>query len=281
VLEIPRGRVKVAGQAVPVLPPAAELAIAVVFVWLALVAMILIHGGIGISWDALNHQVYLGWSADAARFDRDVMPAAYQTYQFPYLYWPLYRLALGNFSGMQAGIVLVSLQMITVPPAWIVARSCMPEASWFGTAMRLMGVGLAFLSGLVLSLFTSTSNDLLAAAPLLWAIAAVFPYAARSDAQRLPYGAVVLSGALGGLSVACKLSNGPLVLLLPLLWVTPPQGWRRRVAAGIFGSIAIVLAFALAYGTWGIQLWKLHGNPIYPFADAWFAHLRTALGWAP
>jgi len=47
----------------------------------------------------------------------------------------------------------------------------MPGSGADDVAMRFMAVLLAFLSGVVLSLFDSTSNDLLAAAPLVWSVA--------------------------------------------------------------------------------------------------------------
>ena len=45
------------------------------------------------------------------------------------------------------------------------------RAHWFDVAMRLLAVALAFMSGVILSLFDSTSNDLMAAVPLVWALA--------------------------------------------------------------------------------------------------------------
>ena len=63
-------------------------------------------GEIGISWDALNHHIYLGWTAEHPRFDKDFVAAGYQAYQFPYLYWPVYKLAAGGWSGAAAGVVL-------------------------------------------------------------------------------------------------------------------------------------------------------------------------------
>jgi hypothetical protein len=38
-------------------------------------------GQIGLSWDALNHHIYLGWMAEHPRFDRDFLAASYQAYQ--------------------------------------------------------------------------------------------------------------------------------------------------------------------------------------------------------
>ena len=62
--------------------------------WLVFISVPISLGGIGLSWDGLNHQMYLGWVADRPRFDKDYMAASMQSYQFPYLYWPLYKLAI-------------------------------------------------------------------------------------------------------------------------------------------------------------------------------------------
>ena len=131
-------------------------------------------GQIGISWDMLNHHIYLGWAAEHPRFDRDYLAASYQGYQFPYLYWPLYKLAVGGASGVTAGLVLALLHLVTVPPVWLLARVCIPGEQWFDVGMRTVAVAVAFSSGVVLSLFDSTSNDLMAAAPLVWALAFAF-----------------------------------------------------------------------------------------------------------
>jgi hypothetical protein len=147
--------------------------------------------------------------------------------------------------------------------------------------MRLLGVKLAFSSGLVISLFHSTSNDMLATAPLLWAVALVFPGAASSSRQPVAAWKVLVSGLLGGVSVALKLSNGPLVLLLPLLWLLLPGDTAGRLKAAAFGCLAVLVGCAVAYSPWAWQLWKLGGNPIYPMFDQWFAPVRAAAGWQP
>ena len=261
-------------------PPGVELLVVTVLVWLALAGMPWERGQLGISWDALNHQIYLGWTAEASRFGLDVLPAAYQTYQYPYLYWPLYKLAVSGFTGPQAAVVLATLHMACVPPLWLVARMCIPEASWFGAWMRLLAVALAFTSGLIVSLFHSTSNDLLAAIPLLWAFAMSLGNVTRAPAVPST-SSVVISGLLGGLSIAFKLSNGPLALLLPLLWMLAPGTVTARCRQTIWGCVAILAGFGIAYAPWGWQLWELHGNPIYPFADGWAAQLRPWFGRAP
>lgn len=238
-------------------------------------------GQIGISWDMLNHHIYLGWTAEHPRFGRDYLAASYQAYQYPYLYWPVYKLAVGGASGVTAGIVLALLHLVSVPPVWLLARVCIPGEQWFDAGMRAVAVLLAFTSSVVLSLFDSTSNDLMAAAPLVWALALAFlPMDPKQPQWVTVNRAVVLSGLFVGVSVAFKLSNVPLAILLPLIWLLHAGTFGQRVGRLVWGGLATVTGYAVAYGYWGWQLWVHFGNPVYPFFDPQFAFLRELLGWA-
>jgi hypothetical protein len=191
-------------------------------------------------------------------------------------------MAAAGWSGVAAGAVLASLQAIAVAPVWMLARTCVPGASVFDVAMRALAVALAFSSAIVLSAFGVSMNDLLAAVPLLAAVAlAVEPAVrvrdmGRSVAQRY----VVLSGLCAGLAVALKLSNAPLAIGMPLLWLLCGRTLRTRIAAALAGSLAALAGFLVAYGYWGWLLWRHFGNPLYPFLDPWFSLLRGWLGWA-
>lgn len=265
----------------PVPAPRAELAALLLLAWAALAAVPVVLGGIGLGWDALNHHVYLGWVADAPRFDRDYLGANYQGYQYPYLYWPLYKLMALGVDGVVAGVVLDSLYLTVVPALWMIGRAVAPGRSWEALALRVLGVALAFLSGAVLSHLDSTSNDMLAAVPLVWAVACALRAFEPDDGGWLRRHAALLSGVFAGMAVAFKLSNGPLVLVLPLLWVAPGPGLGRRLRAAVLGSGATLASFLACYGWWGWQLWLQFGNPLYPFHGPTFTLLRRTLGIGP
>ena len=251
-----------------------------VLVWFAFISIPLSLGQIGISWDALNHHIYLGWTAEHPRFDRDFLAASYQSYQFPYLYWPVYKLSQSGLSGAWSGVALATLNWLAVPPVWMIARTCMPGHQWFDVVMRFLAVILAFMSILVLSLFDSTSNDLSAAIPLVWALAFALQALDKSHPQRFSTStAVLVSGLLAGISVACKLSNGPIAILLPCLWLFSALTVKVKISNIILGSSGALAGFILAYGYWGWQLWRNFGNPVYPFFDSFFSPLRLILGW--
>jgi hypothetical protein len=243
-----------------------------------------LQGQTDIIWDALNHHFYLGWVAEQSRFDRDFAAAGYQAYQYPYLYWPAYKLAMANASGVTAGVVLALLQSLAVPPVWLLARCVCPGPALEDIALRWLGVALAFSSGVTLSLLATTSNDLLAAIPLLWALAFGMMAAEAGDGitPRRRLALIALSGALGGLSVAFKLSNGPLALVLTVLWLwAPGDGFALAARRLVVGGAATLLTFAVALAPWSWQLWQHFGNPLYPFYDSFFEPLRAATGWQP
>lgn len=259
-----------------------ELGALVLAAWVAFASIPLGLGGIGLGWDALNHHVYLGWIADQPRFDRDFLAASYQAFQYPYLYWPFFKLFQSGISGAWAGVVLVSFNVLVIPALWLLARVCVPERSWYGVAMRWLAVILAFLTAVILSLFDATPNDVMASIPLVWAIAvALEPWDAQKPEWMTVRRAMLLSGFFAGAAVAFKLSNGPLVVLMPLLWWLHGPSWRRRFLNVTWGSIATLAGFLVFYGYWGWQLWVHYGDPVYPFYDNWFAPLRVLLGRQP
>lgn len=260
-----------------------ELPAVLLIAWLVFISIPLSLGYIGLSWDALNHHIYLGWTAEQQRFDRDFWAASSQSYQFPYLYWPVYKMAVSGFSGAAAGVVLASLDLFAVPPVWMLSRVCIPGPGVFEMLLRVTAVIMAFMTGVVMSLFDSTSNDLLAAVPLLWAIALAFwPLRISNKTKKSPaLRYVVLSGLLAGASVAFKLSNGPVALLMPLLWLLHGNGLWQRLKWTALGCVTTLIGCSMVYSPWGWQLWQHFGNPIYPQFDAAFESLRVASGWRP
>ncbi|WP_146039305.1 MULTISPECIES: hypothetical protein [unclassified Variovorax] len=235
-----------------------------------LVLVPVLGGGMGLSWDAVNHQIYLGWIADRSRFDLDVWAAATQSFQFPYLYWPAYKLYSSGAGSMQAGVTLAALQCTCVPAVWMLARVCVPEHSWFGTSMRATAMAMAFASSVILSMFNTTANDLLSAVPLIWAIA-LASLMFSNDAKPRSTMALYLSvGVLCGVSVAFKLSNGPIAVSVPLLFLVQADGRRRRLAAALGAYVAMLFSFALIYTPWGWELASRFGNPIFPLLNSMF-----------
>ena len=220
----------------------------------------------GWSWDALNHHVYLGLTAEHPRWHLDVLAANYQAYVYPYLYWPTYRISLIEGDGLKVLMLWSAAQSaMLLPPIWLAAyRLLSPSnmAPWELPLARGAACALAYSSAIVLLAVTMSSNDLLATMPLLWALAL---HLGQPQSGRRAF----TCAALWGVSTAFKWSNG---LMLPVLFFwwwqasTPHFPLRRGVAI----TIGAAVGFGVAYLPWGIQLWQVTGNPFYPYFQALF-----------
>ncbi len=244
---------------------AIELALLTLLAAATAAALPLSAGYFAWSWDALNHHIYLGMTAEHPRWDLDVIAANYQTYQYPYLYWPVYRLSLLDTTGAWVGAGWSAFQAaMLLPPVWWICLRLLPQqgAVLSGWLERSVACLLAFMSLVVLAGVESTANDPLAAVPVLWALALSLELPARRWQA-------AAAAALLGVSAALKLSNG-LFLPLLLVWLWTPGGprlpWRRALALGLgYG-----LGFGLLYAPWGWQLWRNTGNPFYPYMAQYF-----------
>lgn len=242
-----------------------ELVAITVMAAAAVASVPLVAGHWGWSWDALNHHIYLGLISETPRWHLDASAASSQGWQFPYLYWPIYRLSLLPIEGATAGALWGAFTTaLLVLPVWVISRHLLPtnEGALQATFERTAACVLALGSVVVLSSLGSTANDPLAAMPLLWAVALMTTPNA-SD------GRAGAAAALWGASCALKLSNG-LALPLMLVWwwqsVDRPFPLRRGLCLGI-GALT---GFSLAYAPWGWQLWRETGNPFYPYFQSFF-----------
>jgi hypothetical protein len=236
----------------------------------ALAAALPLHAGVwGWSWDALNHHVYLGLISESPRWHLDVTPASGQSWQYPYLYWPVYRLSLLPLHGAVLGALWGAfLCILIVPPVWLISLRLLAVArqaedvSVQAIFERGAACALSLLSLVVLSSLGTTANDPLATVPLLWALALM---AAPMPSNR----SAAAAAALWGISSAFKLSNALAIPLLLVWWWRGP-GWPFALRRGIGIGAGAGVGFALAYAPWGWQLWHQMGNPFYPFFQSLF-----------
>jgi hypothetical protein len=226
----------------------------------------------------MNHHVYLGLIAEHPRWDRDVVAASFQGYQYPYLYWPVYRMSLIDARGAVVGAMWAAAQAaLLLPPVWVLSRRLLAPggyrlAPWkvAGAAERMLACAMAFMSVVLLSSLETTANDLLAAVPLVWAFAVM---AASPSSDRR----AALAAGLWGVSAALKLSNAIFLPLLMVWWVVGDRGnggWLRGFALAAGATVG----FGVVYAPWGWQLWRVTGNPFYPYFGTLFSATAGAGG---
>jgi hypothetical protein len=228
----------------------------------------------------MNHHVYLGLIAEQPRWDLDVVAASFQGYQYPYLYWPVYRMSLLEGSGAVVGAAWAAAQAaLLLPPVWVFSRRLLAlgdgrSTAWsvLGATERALACALAFTSVVLLSSLETTANDLLAAVPLVWAFAVM---AGTPGSERR----LALAAGLWGASAALKLSNAMFLPLLLVWWVAGDYGsrggWLRR---GLALAAGAAVGFGIVYAPWGWQLWRVTGNPFYPYFGALFGAAGSSGG---
>lgn len=225
--------------------------------WLIMISVPLLAGGVGLSWDAFNHHIYLGWAADGHRLTTDFMAAGSQSYQYPYLYWPAYKLMGFGFSGNAAALTLCTLQALTIPPLWLISRHLINGEHLVDRLTRLMAVVLGVTSPLVLAVLPTTSNDLLSGIPLMWALSLLL--SENSSKVR-----ALISGSLIGLSIAFKLSNAPIALALPLPILLSSSGLDEKLKQLAVLIASSLMGYIIGYFPWGYQLYRAFGDFYYP-----------------
>jgi hypothetical protein len=233
----------------------------------AAMAAIPLHAGVwGWSWDALNHHVYLGLISESPRWELDVLAASIQGYQYPYLYWPVYRLAQLPIDGATAGAIWsVFLALMLVPPVWLSSLRLLARPGEAAQALfeRTVATALALSSVVVLSALNTTANDALAAVPLLWAVALML-VPNPSDRR------AALAAALWGVAMAFKLSAIVAAPLLLLWWWRQAAPLLALLRRGLMMAGASAAGYAVTHAPWGWQLWQQTGNPVYPLLPSLF-----------
>jgi len=220
-------------------------------------------GMVGLSWDTLNHHIYLGMTAERPRWHLDAFAAGSQTYQYPYLYWPIYRLSLLDLPAnvfWQIWSAVVAL--LVVPPMWLIVRALIPSCApwWKSASVRLTALSMSVISLPVIFSIQTTSNDIFASSPVLWALAL---FCSRDSSVWPQRGGAFLLGV----ATAFKLSN---IVFWPLLLTMSGHLFPLKQAAARLASVfaVAIVGYGIAYAPWGLQLFRETGNPFYPFLMA-------------
>ena len=215
--------------------------------------------GKDVSWDVLNHHLYLPFSLFSGRFATDLFAAGPQSYQNPLAYLPFYALARPGLPSWLVGTLMAVGHAAVAMPLWALAERLWPLAgdrSW-----RWIALALAWLSPVFLLMVGTSSTDPWSNVLVLASLAALL-----AGSPKL----VVWSGVLMALALAVKLTN--VVFALPLLALAVWR-WRTGQATGASLLAALgtgLLVLVLTIGPWAWWLWGSFGNPFFPLFNHWF-----------
>lgn len=225
------------------------LAMGFLLAWVALT-------GRDLSWDVVNHHLYLPYSLLSGRYRVDLFGAGPQSYQNPVGYLPFYFLAQPGVPSWAAGLLLTLLHGLCIWPLYRLTLRLWgpgPEARWW----RALGLVLALFTPAFLLVVGTSSIDPISSLLVLTALAIVM----RDHPGALE---LALAGACLGIAVAIKPVNAPFTIgiaaVFALRCLIGQLRWRHLALLIVSAStVALLLA-----GPWAYWLWSTFGNPIFP-----------------
>lgn len=217
------------------------------------------------NWDLRNYHYYnvYAWLNDRYLFD--IAPAQRQTFLNPVLDLPYYGLVqVLNDMPRLVSALMGAWQGLNYYVLWRIARLLLVVEGAPG--FSLLAAGLATLIGAtgsaLLPVLGSTMNDAPATTLVLAAVFLLLRDVKNGDSGSSRV--VWLAGGLTGLAVGLKLTMAGYALAL-VVSLAPFYGFRRFVPQAFRFCLAAGLGGILADGFFLWSMWRLFGNPLFPF----------------
>lgn len=241
----------------PVVQPTILLPVAVALGSLLAGAIYTWFVGEDVNWDWMNYHEYNVWAVVNDRYGIDAMPAGFQTYFNPLVYFPIYYLR--HFLPLPWGMMIVgAVHGLNLLLIYFLARELlrdMATASAIGAAVLIAAVG-----PMTLSEVGTSFSDILTALPILAGCGLIL---SANESSRRRY---VLAGLLIGAAVGLKLTNAVYAIGAAAAVLAASRPVLATLCLGAGGAIG-----ALATGgAWSLMLWREFGNPVFPMFNAVF-----------
>lgn len=209
------------------------------------------------NWDWQNYHEYNVWAVLTGRYHVDALPAGFQTYFNPAIYFPVYYLRhdlpapiglaiIGAVHGLNLWLIYVTTRVALARGAtWPVIMASLLIAAT--GAMTLSEVGTSF-------------SDIVTSLPIIGGVILLM------RAEERPRIAALLAGVLIGAAVGLKLTNVVFAIgaAAAVLASTRPLVMTLWLAiGGMIGAVA-------TGGAWSLMLWRETGNPIFPLFNGVF-----------
>ena len=213
--------------------------------------------GEDVNWDWQNYHEYNVWAVINGRYGVDALPAGFQTYFNPAVYFPVYYLR--HLLPLPYGLMIMgAVHGLNLLLIYFLVRVLLREAataSAIGASILIAAVG-----PMTLSEVGTSFSDILTALPILAGCVLIL------SADRSHHGRYVLAGLLIGAAVGLKLTNVVYALGAAAAVLAASRPLQATLCLGVGGAVG-----ALATGgAWGLMLWREMGNPIFPLFNAVF-----------
>lgn len=218
--------------------------------------------GKDVSWDLINHHLYLPFAWWTGRHAADLYAAGPQSYQVPLGYLPLHALVEARLPDWGVGLALATLHALAAWPLWHLARALWPGPDQF--RWRALAVAMGLVTPVFLVYAGTSSMDPLTCVLVLAALAWVW-------GDRPQAGPAMLAGVAFGAAVGLKPTNLVLVPALLAVLLLRTAAGLARPRAMLAGAAAAVGTSVALIGPWSWWLWSTYGNPALPFLNDRFA----------
>ena len=123
------------------------------------------------SWDFVNHQLYLPYAWLGGRIRTDVFGAGPQSYQNPLGYFPIYVLIKCGLPAWLIGVLLGAAHALLVWPLDRIGRLFWPTPTPIDLAFRLLSLALCCVAPILLIHVGTVSTDPITNVMVVWSIA--------------------------------------------------------------------------------------------------------------
>ena len=207
------------------------------------------------NWDWQNYHEYNVWAILNDRYGTDVLPAGFQTYFSPVVYFPVYYLR--HFLPAPYGSLIIgALHGLNLVVIYFVARVLMREAA---SASAIAAAILIAASGPMTLVEVGTSfADILTALPVIAGFALIV------SADESKWTRYIFAGVLIGAAVGLKLTNVVFALGAAACLLLSARPLLALPCLAIGGAVGA----AASGGAWSMMLWRELGNPFFPLFNA-------------
>ena len=215
------------------------------------------------NWDWQNYHEYNVWAVLNDRYDIDAMPAGFQTYFNPAVYFPVY--ALRHLLPPPYGLVIIgAVHGLNLALVYWLTRVLLGNASTMAAVAA--SILIAAFGPMTLSEVGTSFSDILTALPI---VAGFILILSADGSHRMRY---LLAGLLLGAAVGLKLTNVVFALGAAAAVLFSARPLLAMICLGLGGA-----AGGLATGgAWSLMLWRELGNPIFPLFNGIFQSKELA-----
>ena len=212
--------------------------------------------GEDVNWDWQNYHEYNVWAVITGRYGIDALPAGFQTYFNPTVYFPVYYLR--HLLPLPYGLMILgAVHGLNLLLIYFLIRVLLREAATaiaIGAAILIAAVG-----PMTLSEVGTSFSDILTALPIVAGCILILSAEER-------HGRYILAGLLIGAAVGLKLTNVVYALGAAAAVLAAGRPLLATLCLGVGGAIGAVATG----GVWGLMLWREMGNPIFPLFNGIF-----------